>query len=67
MLFRTLPGAIRWFLLTALIVGVVFAIIAFVMIKKGMSDLELSSLAPTRTAKNVKRDAQAVKGVYDEK
>ena len=67
MLFRTLPGAIRWFFLTALIVGVVFAIIAFVMIKKGMSDLELSSLAPTRTAKNVKRDAQAVKGVYDEK
>jgi Na+-transporting methylmalonyl-CoA/oxaloacetate decarboxylase gamma subunit len=66
-LFRTLPGAIRWFFLTALIVGVVFAIIAFVMIKKGMSDLELSSLAPTRTAKNVKRDAQAVKGVYDEK
>ena len=52
---------------SALIVGVVFAIIAFVMIKKGMSDLELSSLAPTRTAKNVKRDAQAVKGVYDEK
>ncbi len=47
--------------------GVVFAIIAFVMIKKGMSDLELSSLAPIRTAKNVKRDAQAVKGVYDEK
>jgi predicted small secreted protein len=66
-LFRTLPGAIRWFFLTALIVGVVFAIIAFVMIKKGMSDLELSSLAPIRTAKNVKRDAQAVKGVYDEK
>jgi hypothetical protein len=52
---------------SALIVGVVFAIIAFVMVKKGMSDLELSSLAPTRTAKNVKRDAQAVKGVYDEK
>lgn len=47
--------------------GVVFAIIAFVMIKKGMSDLELSSLAPTRIAKNVKRDAQAVKGVYDER
>jgi hypothetical protein len=38
-----------------------------VMIKKGMSDLELSSLAPTRIAKNVKRDAQAVKGVYDER
>ncbi|HBR39407.1 MAG TPA: phage holin family protein, partial [Sulfitobacter pontiacus] len=28
---------------------------------------KLSSLAPTRTTKNVKRDAQAVKEVYDDK
>lgn len=34
---------------------------------KGTNDLKLSSLAPTRTAKNVKRDAQAVKKVYDDK
>ena len=52
---------------SALIVGAVLGIIAYVMIAKGTSDLKLSSLAPTRTAKNVKRDAQAVKEVYDDK
>ena len=51
----------------ALIVGVVLAVIAYVMIQKGMNDLKLSSLAPTRTAKNVRRDAEAVKDVYDDK
>ncbi len=52
---------------SALIVGVIFAIVAYVMATKGLSDLKLQSLAPTRTAKNVKRDAQAVKEVYDDK
>lgn len=52
---------------SALIVGVAFAIIAYVLLQKGTNDLKLSSLAPTRTAKNVKRDAQAVKEVYDDK
>lgn len=52
---------------SALIVGVVFAIIAYIMINKGINDLKLSSLAPTRTAKNIQRDAQAVKEVYDDK
>lgn len=52
---------------SALIVGVVLAIIAYVMVSKGTSDLKLSSLAPSRTAKNVKRDAQAVKDVYYDK
>lgn len=52
---------------SALIVGVLFAIIAFVMIRKGINALKLNSLAPTRTAKNVMRDAQAVKEVYDDK
>ncbi len=52
---------------SALIVGVAFAIIAFIMANKGMNDLKLSSLAPSRTAKNVKRDAQTVKEVYDDK
>jgi tetrahydromethanopterin S-methyltransferase subunit F len=46
---------------SALIVGMVFAVIAYVMVQKGTNDLKLSSLAPTRTAKNVKRYAQAVK------
>ena len=52
---------------SALIVGVLLAIIAYVMVNKGTNDLKLSSLAPTRTAKNVKRDAEAVKEVYDDK
>ncbi|WP_298447479.1 phage holin family protein [uncultured Marinobacter sp.] len=52
---------------SALIVGVVFAVIAYVMMNKGMNDLKLSRLAPTRTATNVKRDAKAVKEVYDDK
>ena len=54
----------RW---SALIVGVAFALIAYVMVNKGTNALKLSSLAPTRTTKNVKRDAQAVKEVYDDK
>jgi hypothetical protein len=52
---------------SALLVGVVFAIIAYVMVNKGTNDLKLSSLAPRRAAKNVKRDAQTIKDVYDDK
>jgi amino acid transporter len=51
----------------ALIVGVVFAIIAFMLASKGMNDLKISNLAPTRTAKNVRRDAEAVKEAYNDK
>ncbi|MFN4100505.1 MAG: phage holin family protein [Pararhodobacter sp.] len=47
---------------SALIVGVIFAVIAYALLHKGMNDLKLSSIAPTRTAENVKRDARAVKG-----
>ena len=46
---------------SAIIVGGVLAIIAFIMVSKGVNDLKLSSLAPTRTAKNVQRDAETVK------
>lgn len=52
---------------SALIVGVILAIIAFVLVAKGANDLKLSSLAPSRTVKNVKRDANAVKEAYDDK
>ena len=45
----------------ALLVGVVFAVIALIMVMKGVNDLKASSLAPTRTAKNVRRDAEVVK------
>ena len=51
----------------ALIVGVVFAVVAYVMVNRGIAQLKLTSLAPTRTARNIKRDAQAVKEVYDDK
>ncbi len=51
----------------ALIVGAALGIIAFVLIGKGVNDLKLSSLAPTRTVKNVQRDAAAVKEAYDDK
>lgn len=44
-----------------LIVGVVLALIAFAMVAKALNDLKASSLAPTRTAKNIKRDQAAVK------
>ena len=49
----------------ALIVGVAFAVLAFGMIRKGTNDLKLSSIAPSRTAANVKRDAQTVKEKLD--
>ena len=52
---------------SALIVGVAFALIAYLMASKGTSALKLSSLAPSRATKNVKRDAQAVKEVYNDK
>lgn len=55
-----IPG--QW---SALIVGVVFGIIAFVMLQKGTTDLKLSSLAPTRTAANVQRDAETVKDSFN--
>ncbi|MGR3512108.1 MAG: phage holin family protein [Paracoccaceae bacterium] len=51
----------------ALIVSVVLAIVAFAMLQKGTNDLKLSKLAPTRTMKNVQRDAEAVKETYDDK
>ena len=52
---------------SALLVGVVLLIVAYVMVNRGRAQLKATSLAPTRTAKNVKRDAQAVKEVYDDK
>lgn len=46
----------------ALIVGVAIAAIGWGLMSKGLNDLKLSSLAPKRAAKNIKRDAQAVSG-----
>ncbi|OWU68104.1 phage holin family protein [Marinibacterium profundimaris] len=52
---------------SALIVGVILAIVAYAMMSKGLNDLKLTSLAPTRTMKNVQRDAEAVKEAYNDK
>ncbi|MGZ3218024.1 phage holin family protein [Paracoccus sp. T5] len=49
---------------SAVIVGVVLAILAYALLRKGINDLKLSSLMPTRTVQNVQRDAQAVKEAY---
>jgi hypothetical protein len=49
----------------ALIVGVLWAIIALVLAMKGINDLKASSLAPTRTTKNVRRDAETVKESFN--
>jgi hypothetical protein len=45
----------------ALIVGLVVAVIAYVLIHKGTNDLKASNLAPDRTMSSLKRDAQVVK------
>jgi hypothetical protein len=45
----------------ALIVGVIVAVIAYVLIHKGTNDLKASNLAPDRTMSSLKRDAQVVK------
>lgn len=50
----------------ALIVGLVLGVVAFLLLTKGTNDLKLSSLAPTRTAENVKRDTQAMKGKHQD-
>lgn len=48
---------------SALIVGLVLAAIALALALKAKNDLKLSSIAPSRTARNVQRDAQALKEV----
>jgi len=46
---------------SALIVGISLAVIAAILAKSGTGKLKTTSLAPTRTAKNVRRDGEAVK------
>ena len=43
------------------IVGGVALMAALIMIKGGMSKLKASSLAPTRTTENVRRDVSAIR------
>ena len=51
-----IPGA--W---AAVIVGVVLALVAFVMAKKGIDNLKAGSLAPERTTRAAARDVTMVK------
>ncbi len=46
---------------SAVIVGGVLAIIAYVLARKGINDLKASNLAPERTARAAARDATMVK------
>lgn len=46
---------------SALIVGGVLAIIAVILVVAGKNKLKLVNLAPTRTVKNVQRDAETLK------
>jgi len=55
----TEAGMKRW--LASLIVGVVVAIVGFVLVKKGQSDLSVAQLAPERTAENLRKDVNLVK------
>jgi hypothetical protein len=47
--------------LAALIVGGAVAIIAIVLIYKGINDFKASNLAPSRTVESLRRDAQMIK------
>jgi uncharacterized membrane protein YqjE len=49
----------------ALIVGVVFAVIAYVMMNRGLHNLKLTSIAPKRAAENTRRDMNAVREAYN--
>lgn len=52
---------------SAVIVGVVLAILAYILLKKGLNDLKLRALIPTRTVDSVQRDAHAIKEAYHDK
>ena len=49
---------------SAVIVGVVYLQIAYLMVRKGTNDLKASNFAPRRTTENVKKDAATVKGAF---
>ncbi|NDV49270.1 MULTISPECIES: phage holin family protein [unclassified Salipiger] len=46
---------------SALIVGGIALIAALIMIRSGLNNLKLTSLAPTRTSENVRRDVSAIR------
>ena len=55
----TEAGLQRW--VAALIVGVVVALIGFLLVRKGQKDLSATRLAPEPTTANVRKDLNLVK------
>ncbi|MGJ8570772.1 MAG: phage holin family protein [Hoeflea sp.] len=51
----------------ALLVGVGFALVAFGLTYKGINDLKPASIAPSRAARNLRRDVNVVKESYNDK
>jgi hypothetical protein len=47
--------------IAVVVVGVVTAVVALIMINKGKNDLSTARLAPERTARSVRRDADLAK------
>ncbi len=45
----------------SILVGVVVAIIGFILIRKGETDLSAAELAPTRTTASLRKDANLIK------
>ena len=46
---------------SALIVGVLFAVVGYAMLSRGLRELKRVDLAPRRTVENIKEDVQAIK------
>jgi hypothetical protein len=46
---------------SALIVGVILAIVGYVMLQRGLTELKRVDLAPRRTVENIKDDVQAIR------
>jgi hypothetical protein len=46
---------------SALIVGVIMAIIGYVMLQRGLKELKSAELAPRRTVENIREDVQSIK------
>ncbi|CAA9285352.1 MAG: hypothetical protein AVDCRST_MAG08-4157 [uncultured Acetobacteraceae bacterium] len=58
LLVRLFDLATGW---AQLIVAVVFALVGYLLVRSGLSQLKTSNLVPERTAEQLSRDAQAVK------
>ena len=52
---------------SAVIVGLLLGLLAYILLRKGMNDLKPDALMPSRTVQNVQRDAQTIKGAYNDK